>query len=182
MILVGLALTFSSVDARASDPEPENASILGATATLLPIAVGGALLLTGRRYKEGVRLASGLTTISLGAALGPYAGQLYAGGGSDALVTLGLRTVTTGLFTTGLTLRLRGGSEKRDLSYGLMVLGGIPALLLAGYDIFKAADTARESRIRVIGQGPLEGELYSVAVCGPIPCARGLERAPEATF
>lgn len=173
-LVAGVLLLASAAPAEATDPEPENAAILGTAATLIPIAVGTGLLLTERGPDEGVRLASGLTTISLGAAVGPYAGQLYAGGGTDGLVTFALRSLTTGVFTTGLTLRLRGGEDQRDAAHALMVLGAIPTLLLAGYDIIDSMDTARESRIRTLGDGSGAADLFSVAVCGPIPCAAGL--------
>lgn len=160
----------------AADPEPENASIMSATATLLPVAAGALLLSTGRREAEGVRFTSALTSISVGAILGPTTGQLYAGAGVDAAVTFFLRSLTGGLAVTGLALSLRGTEDDEAPAAALMALGGIPTLILAIYDIVDAGNTAREARIRramTPNRRHELDELYSVAVCGPFPCAAG---------
>lgn len=164
----------------AAGPEPENAAILGATATLLPIAVGAGLLTIGRGSQEGTRFTAGLTSISIGAIVGPTTGQLYAGGGVDTVVTLLLRTVTGGLAVSGLGLALRGSEEEQTPAIALLSIGGATTLALAIYDIVDAPSTARESRIRASARsGPTHPELYSVAVCGPIPCPDGQWPPPE---
>lgn len=157
--------------ASAAGPEPANASILSATATILPIAVGGSLLLTGRRDSEGVRLASAFTTMGIGAAVGPSIGQFYAGGGVDAVVTLLLRSLTTGMTATGGLLALRGGPDEEPTAIALMVVGGLTTVALAVFDIVDAADTARESKIRSASLDPELRELMEIAQCGPFPCS-----------
>jgi hypothetical protein len=161
------------VEAHAADPNPANASLLGATATLFPIAVGSGLLLTGRGQDEGVRLASALTSIGLGAAVGPSAGQLYAGAGVDGVVTLVFRSLTTGLTTTGLALAFRGSEEEEPAAFALIAVGGLTTAALAVFDIVDAADTAREARVRGAARRAEARALASILACGPIPCATG---------
>lgn len=168
-LVVVSALALAPREARA-EPEPLNASLMSATATLLPVAVGTGLLLTGRKDTEGVRLASAFSCISVGLAFGPWSGQLYAGSGVDGTVTMLLRTLTTGATMTGLGLTLRGGEDVKAPATALMVLGGIPTAILAGYDIIDAADTAREARIRPAADLATPEDLYSIAVCGAFPC------------
>ena len=60
----------------------------------------------------------------------------------------------------------------------LAIIGGIPTGLLALFDIFDAASTARTSRQRAghslaAVSGGSSGELASIAACGPIPCSLG---------
>lgn len=158
--------------ALASDPEPLNASLLGFTATALPVAVGTTLLLTERRETEGVRYGAAVTSISVGTVLGPFAGQLYGKAGGDAVLTLLLRGVSTAVGVGGMTLMVRGDAEDQDTGIALSILGAIPTLFLAGYDIFGAARSAREARIRDIST-ELRAEytlLLDIARCGPIPC------------
>lgn len=171
-VTLGLGAALLTVSpAHAEPPDPTNAAIMSATATLMPVAVGTTLLLTERGDQEGVRLASGLSSITLGVVLGPYTGQVYAGAGVDGVVTLVLRSLTGGLAVTGTTLLLRGDEDQRDAATAMVVLGGIPAVALAVYDIWKAPDTARESRVRFSSRAE-HRELASVARCGPIPCGR----------
>lgn len=173
-LLSAAVLLSASPPARAADPDPTNAIVLGATATLLPIGLGTSLLLTGRREAEGVRFASALTSIGVGAAIGPSVGQFYAGAGVDVVVTLLLRTLTTGIATAGLGLTLRGDPDDRGTAIALMTLGGLPTVALAGFDVFDAASTAREARIRSVRLEPDEiRRLRGIAICGPIPCPIG---------
>lgn len=170
--LLAAVLCALPLSAEAAGPEPENAAIMGATATLLPMAVGAGLLTIGRGYREGARLTAGLSAISLGAVFGPTTGQLYAGASVDTVVTLLLRSVTGAVAVSGLGLTLRGSQNERTPAIALLSVGGVATVALALYDIIDAPSTARESRIRAALPTP-DPELYSVAVCGPFPCAEG---------
>lgn len=172
-VLITALVVGPSSAVQAAPPDPANAAVLGTVATLFPIGLGAGLLASGRGADDDARFTAALTSISVGAVFGPTTGQLYAGAGVDAVVTLVLRAVTGGLSVSGLGLTLRGSDDEVPTGAALFVVGGLTTLALAVYDILETPSTAREARIR----GSLESheldELYSVAVCGPFPCPAG---------
>lgn len=150
-------------DAFARRPDPGIATLLSVGATLLPLTAGALLLLTGDGVNEDPRVAAGLTSVALGASVGPSVGTLYAGG-QDAWATLLLRTATTGLMTTGLGYRLEGAAGDRDLGLALAILGAVPTAALAAWDVANAGRLARQTRRQsgfagAIRAGPPPGPL-----------------------
>lgn len=156
-----------------ADPDPVLASLMSIGSTLIPIAVGTGLLLTGRGADEGIRFDAGLGSVGIGSIGGPSVGMLYAGAGVDMLITLLLRVLTGGIMVAGMGLRLRGGEDVRGLGLPLLVVGAIPTAFLAIYDFISAASTAKESsRNAGVASAPLiPPEILSVARCGAIPCS-----------
>lgn len=172
LVVFGLWLIVSSRPAYAGDPEPLSASLLGFTATALPLTVGTSLLLTERGPREGIRYTAAVASLSVGTVVGPFTGQLYGKAGGDAVLTMLLRGVTTAVSLGGLTLVVRGSPEDEGTGAALLILGGIPTAFLAGFDIFDAANSAREARVRTISSelGLERRQLLEIAACGPIPC------------
>ncbi|MEL6188977.1 MAG: hypothetical protein AAFU79_30520 [Myxococcota bacterium] len=84
------ALGLAPRTASAAKPDPVNAAVLGTAATVLPIAFGASVLAAGRGFRDDARFTAGLTSIAVGSIIGPTTGQLYAGAGVDAAVTLSL--------------------------------------------------------------------------------------------
>ena len=179
--LLGVALTAAIVattlPAREAEaaPDPVIASLLSVSSTLLPIGITAGLFLTGRGVSEGIRFDIGMSTLAVGAIVGPSVGQIYGKGGVDALLTFLLRTITGGVMVTGVGIRLRGDEDLSQLGTSLAVLGGIPTLLLALWDFWGAATSAREARYEA-GHGyrsaiDVPDDLRSVALCGAIPCS-----------
>ena len=157
----------------AGEPDPVNAILLSTGSTLVPLGIAASLLTTGRGKDEGARFDASMAFTGIGSVLGPSVGQFYAGGGTNAWVTLGLRAVTGATMTAGLAIRLRGPEEDRALGNALFWVGLVPTALLGLYDIITAYGTARESKYRdapIAGTG-LTHDLISVAVCGPVPCS-----------
>lgn len=169
--VVGLSFA-AALDADAA-PDPVIAGLLSAGSTVIPVAVGSGLLLTGRGSDEGVRFDIGISAVGIGAVLGPSVGQLYAGGGIDALVSFILRAITGAIMTVGIGLKLRGDEDNQGAGTALAVVGGIPTGLLAIYDVYAATKAAQQARYReghaVVPERELE-RLVSIARCGPIPC------------
>ena len=154
-----------------SDPDPVNAVLLSATSTLFPLGLATGLLTTGKGVNEGFRFDMALAFIGVGSVVGPSAGQFYAGGGTNAWVTLGLRLVTAGTMTAGLGLKLRGEGDDPTVGDALFWVGLVPTALLGLYDIISAYSTAKESRYRDAPIAGLTPKLLNVAICGPVPCA-----------
>ena len=160
----------------AAQPDPVNAVVLSAAGTAVPVAVAAGLLADGGA-DEGVRFNLSLAALGIGAAVGPSVGQFYAGGGTNAWVTLGLRAATGATMTTGLGIRLRGEDDQQTLGTALFWIGLVPTVLLGLYDIITVYGTASQARYLdspIADQAGLTPELYSVAVCGPVPCAAGI--------
>lgn len=162
----------------AAGPDPVLAGLLSAGSTLLPITIAGGLLGTGRGSEEGIRFDVSLTCIALGSIAGPSVGQIYASGGSDAIVTFVLRILTGAVMTTGLGFWLRSQEPERERTgRAMFILGAIPTTFLGVWDWFGAASSAKQTRYR---QGhaqrsdltpELDPELVSLMNCpGPIPC------------
>ena len=163
--------TTASLPAEAA-PNPTIASLLSVGSTVIPVAVGTALIFTGRGADEGLRFDIAMAAIGIGSIFGPSAGQLYGGGGVDALVTFILRVITGGIMLAGLGLKLRGHEQNQTAGTALAVVGGIPTGLLGIYDMYAASVSAKESRYEE-GHARIERErreLASIMVCGPIPC------------
>jgi len=129
-------------------PDPVLATALSAASTLVPIAATTSLWATGRGIDEGVRFDLGMVFLGLGAIAGPSIGQFYAEGGTNAVLSLILRTITGGVMLGGIGLIGRGGESGQDVGTALTLIGGIPTALLALYDIIDASDTAIEARRR----------------------------------
>lgn len=64
------------------------------------------------------------------------------------MVTFLLHTVTGAAMSTGVGLRIRGNEAQEDTGTALAILGGIPTLFLAIWDIVGAGRSAREARYR----------------------------------
>lgn len=173
MTVLGLALL--TVAEASAAPDPVIAGLLSAGSTLLPVAVGTGLLLTGRGSEEGIRFDIGISAVGIGAVIGPSVGQLYAGGGIDALVSFILRAITGAIMTVGIGLKLRGDEDNQGAGTALAVVGGIPTGLLAIYDVYAATKAAQQARYReghaVLPEQEVQ-KLVSIARCGPIPCAQ----------
>ena len=129
-------------------PNPTIASLLSVGSTLIPVGVGTGLLLTGRGPDEGIRFDVGVTTIAIGSIAGPTVGQLYGKGGWDALVSFILRAITGSVMSVGIALHLRGNEDSQSAGLPLLILGAIPTVLLAAYDVWAAQDSAKEARYR----------------------------------
>ena len=73
----------------------------------------------------------------------------------------------------GVGYNLRGPDNRKVLGTSLAVTGGVPTGLLAIYDIYAAAVSAKEARYEA-GYAEIEvpPDLREVALCGPLPCAR----------
>lgn len=175
-----LAAMFFAVPraAIAAGPDPVIAGLLSAGSTVLPITVAAGLLGTGRGAEEGIRFDVSLSCIALGSIAGPSVGQIYASGGTDAIVTFVLRILTGAVMTTGLGFWLRSDDpEHTRTGRAMFVLGAIPTTFLGVWDWFGAASAAKQTRYR---QGhasvelevpELDPELVSLMTCpGPIPC------------
>ena len=155
-------------------PDPAVAAVMSAGATALPLAVTGILWGTGRGSDEGVRFDVGMVTLGLGSIVGPSAGQIYAHGGVDAFLTFLLRAVTGAVMVTGVGYRLRGAENRQTMGLALAVTGAVPTGLLAIYDIYASAVSAKEAGYREgHGQVVMPDDLRELAVCGPIPCPVG---------
>lgn len=155
-------------------PDPIVASLLSVSSTLLPLAVTAGLFFTGRGTDEGVRFDAGMVSLGLATIVGPSIGQIYGHGGGDAFITFLLRGITGGVMLTGIGLRVRGRVDLQPLGTALTVLGSIPTVLLALWDIIGAATSAKQARFDA-GHGYRTeyippNDLRNVALCGPIPC------------
>lgn len=175
--VLAMALTvglLAQLPARAqAAPDPVIASLLSAGSTVIPLAVSGGLLLTGRGSSEGLRYDLGKVFLGIGAIPGPSIGQIYGRGGVDALVTFLLRAVTGAVLILGVSYALRGDENQTGTGNALLWLGGVPTGLLAIWDIYAASVSAREARYEE-GHAEVWGPnqiLVDVARCGPIPCA-----------
>lgn len=144
-LLAALA-AFAVVQAEPAEaaPDPTIASVLSAACTVVPLAVTVALWTPAPGVGEPVRFDLGMTFIGLGSVIGPSVGQVYAGAGSDAVVSFILRTITASVMMVGSGFWARS-EEQRGLGQALTVVGGIPTALLALYDIFGASSSAIES-------------------------------------
>ncbi len=181
-LLIAFALCFAvtalPVSRAEAAPEPVVASLLSVASTLVPLAVTAGLFFTGRGTDEGIRFDIGMTTLGLGVIVGPSVGQIYGSGGVDAFLTFLLRGVTGATMLTGIGLRVRGRDEGiQSLGTALSVIGAIPTLLLALWDIIGASTSAKQARYDA-GHGyrtslSVPDDLIGVAVCGPIPCPVG---------
>lgn len=177
LLLIGLmAAVLLSATPRAAEagPDPVVASLMSAGATAIPLTLSGILLGTGRGADEGIRFDLGMATLGIGVTVGPSVGQIYASGGTDALVLFLLRTVTGAVMTTGVGFRLRGAPNRQTMGMALALTGGVPTGLLALYDIYAASVSATEARYKEgHAQISLPADLIGVARCGPIPCEVG---------
>ncbi len=172
LAVVFIGCTFSPKEARAGKPDPVIATMLSVASTLLPLGVSSGLLFTGRGSDEGLRLDVGLSLVGVGSIIGPSIGHIYAGTGTDAWVTLGLRVLTGGLMTAGIGLKFRGNEDQQTPANALVVIGASLTALLAGYDFYAAYKSAEESHIRrQLGQLELSQELIDIQHCGAFPCA-----------
>ena len=129
-------------------PNPTIASLLSVGSTIIPVGIAASLLLTGRGADEGLRFDLSIAFIAIGSVAGPSVGQLYGQGGWDALLSFLLRAVTGAVMTAGVGLHLRGGEDTQSAGLPLMIVGGIPTLLLAIYDVWAAQDSAKEAKYR----------------------------------
>ncbi len=145
-----IAVAFASLAPSRAEaaPDPVIASMLSLSSTLVPIGVTGVLFFTGNGTDENVRFDLGLTTLALGAILGPSIGQIYAHGGVDAWVTFFLRIITGGIMVAGTGLAFRGVQDAQTAGVALAILGAVPTAFLAGWDIFGAASAARAQRYK----------------------------------
>src|SRR5687767_7512739 len=128
---VALAALIASLPARVdAAPNPVIASLLSVGSTLIPVAVGTGLLVTGRGPDEGLRFDIGLAAIAVGSIAGPTVGQLYGQGGWDTLVSFLLRALTGTIMTLGIAFDLRGSENTQSAGLALAIVGGIPTGLL----------------------------------------------------
>lgn len=165
----------SASPALGAAPDPLFAALLSTGSTAIPVGISGGLLLFGRGKAEGIRFDLGITALAVGASFGPSVGQIYGDGGTDAVVAFVLRTLTTGVMVTGAAISMRGDEGAAGAGDALFVLGAIPTTLLAVWDIFGAASSARAARYRAGHSGSaaleLEPSVLSLLRCpGPIPC------------
>jgi hypothetical protein len=172
--MVLLLWSFAST-AWALGPEPAVARALSVGSTMVPVTGGLLLLLTDDGTNSDNRLTVGTGLVTVGAAVGPSVGQWYAGGGSDAWVVFGLRTLSSGMTGAGIGLRFRGDEGTEGLGVALMSIGGVITAALAAYDFVAAGDTARERRYES-GFARTEPRLLEVARCGAFPCNARLSR------
>lgn len=142
---LALLVALTPSPARAA-PDPTLATILSASSTLLPIGVAATLWGTGRGVEEGIRFDVGMSFLGVGAIAGPSIGQFYAGGGTNAVVSLVLRALTGAVMLTGSGLWVRGDEDAQEVGTALSFIGGVPTALLAVYDIVDASSTALETR------------------------------------
>ncbi|MEM1023942.1 MAG: hypothetical protein AAGD10_00210 [Myxococcota bacterium] len=164
-LMLGL-MFFGAVEAKAA-PKPGVARTLSAASFALPVASGVIMLGTSRGTASDNRLYTGLALISTGAAVGPSVGQWYAKGGTNAWVTFGLRTLSTGMMTSGSIVRARADESLDGLGLALALIGGGLTGALSIYDIVDAGKTAREARYE---SGFARLQLEDIARCGPFPC------------
>jgi hypothetical protein len=169
VIAAALAIMVLSSSPRTASaaPDPTIASLLSAGSTLVPLGITAALLLTGPGKDEDVRFDLALFTMATGSIVGPSIGQIYASGGVDAVVTFILRMLTGALMVTGTGLALRSGNAQ-DAGVALAVLGAVPTLFLAAWDVFGAASSAKAARYAE-GHAPGESRLM---LKGAVPSCR----------
>jgi len=167
-VVAGLVGASTPRAAEARRPDPAIATLLSLGSTLLPVGTGLALLTLDDGVEEDSRRVSGLTALSLGASVGPSVGTWYGGGGGDAWVTFVLRSLSTGMMSTGIAVRVDGEPGFRDLGLATGILGGLVTGVLGVYDIARASKTAKATRRR---QGFATLRLREVARCGPFPCS-----------
>ncbi len=160
--------------AHAGRPDPAIATWLSLGSTLLPLGTGLVLLTASGGGAEPDRRAVGLTAVALGSAIGPSVGKWYAGGGADAWVVFALRSLTTGLMTTGLALSLGDDPDVESVGIATGVIGGVLTGALGIYDIATASRTAVQTQ-RDRGYA----SLFEVARCGPWPCGARVIRVAE---
>lgn len=169
-------LVLSSATPRRAEaaPDPVIASMMSVGAMALPLTLTAILWSTGAGKAEGIRFDVGMVGLGIGAILSPSVGQIYAGGGTDAIVTFLLRTVTSAVMLTGVGFRLRGAENRQTMGLALALTGGIPTAFLAAYDVYAAAVSAKEARYEEgYARVAVPPELVGVALCGPIPCSVG---------
>ena len=160
-------------------PDPVIASMMSVGAMAIPLTLTAILWGTGQGKSEGIRFDIGMVSLGIGSALAPSVGQIYAGGGTDALVTFLLRTVTTGVMLTGVGFRLRGPENRQTFGLALAITAAVPTAFLAFYDVYAASVSAREARYEAgYARVAVPPELIGVALCGPIPCAVGGQSDP----
>jgi hypothetical protein len=149
LFAVAIAAALSVATRAEAAPDPVIASALSVGSTLVPIGITGILFFTGNGYDETVRFDLGMTTLALGSVFGPSIGQIYAGGGVDAWVTFFLRIITGGVMVTGTGLALKGtGEGAQTAGTALAVIGAVPTVFLAAWDVFGAAKAAKAARYR----------------------------------
>lgn len=141
-----LALLLTGKPALATGPDPTLATVLSVASTLTPMAVTAGLWATGRGPEEGVRFDVGMGALAVGTIVGPSIGQFYAEAGTNAWVSLLLRSVTGSIMLTGVGFWARGAEEDEGLGQALTVVGGVPTTLLALYDVIDASSSAVEAR------------------------------------
>lgn len=167
--------------AEARRPDPAIATLLSLGSTLLPVGTGLALLMLDDGVNEDSRLAVGLGAVSLGASVGPSVGQWYGGGGGDAWTTFLLRTLTTGMMSTGIAVGVGGDPDFRDLGTATAILGGVVTGVLGVYDIATAGRTARQTRRASGFAAEDRRQLRELAQCGPFPCSARVTRSEPTT-
>lgn len=140
------SLLLAGRPAQATGPDPTLATVLSLASTLTPMAVTAGLWATGRGPEEGIRFDVGIGALAVGAIVGPSIGQFYAEAGTNAWVSLLLRSVTGSIMLTGVGFWARGAEEDAGLGQALTVVGGVPTTLLALYDIVDASSSAVEAR------------------------------------
>lgn len=121
-----LALLLTGKPALATGPDPTLATVLSVASTLTPMAVTAGLWATGRGPEEGVRFDVGMGALAVGTIVGPSIGQFYAEAGTNAWVSLLLRSVTGSIMLTGVGFWARGAEEDAGLGQALTVVGGVP--------------------------------------------------------
>ena len=163
-LLLGLMLSAHRAEAA---PKPGVARTLSAASFAVPVASGVLMLTTSRGTSSDNRLYTGLALVSAGAAFGPSVGQWYAKGKTNAWVTFGLRTLSTGMMTSGSIVRARGDPSLDGLGLALAIIGGGLTGTLSLYDIVDAGRTARQTRYH---SGFARRELIDIARCGAFPC------------
>jgi hypothetical protein len=168
--LFALAAVLAFPASALAAPDPTLASLLSAGSTALPLGITAGLWLTGAGTDEGLRFDIGMTTLGIGAILGPSVGQIYAQGGTDAWVSFVLRAITGGIMVTGVGIMARGDEQAHSAGTALAVLGGIPTGLLALYDIIGASSSAVAAAQRK-GHGPAASALPPIAIGGFSLCA-----------
>lgn len=171
--VLGLSLVAGRAEAA---PKPGVARTLSAASFAVPVASGVLMLSTSRGTSSDNRLYTGLALISLGAAAGPSVGQWYAKGKTNAWVTFGLRTLSTGMMTSGSILWARGDPSLDGLGVALAIIGGGLTGTLSLYDIVDAGRTARQTRYQ---SGFAQLELADIARCGAFPCGTIFGTLPE---